>query len=50
MRGDRESATGSAQREKVAQRPPTTGRRRGGGMRFGRANDAEGTSSQAGAS
>jgi len=48
MRGDRGSATWSAQREKVAQRSPMVGRRRGGGSRFAMANDAEG--SQTGAS
>jgi len=50
IKGNRESATGSAQREKVAQHPPMAGRGRGEGTRFGRANDAEGSSSQSAAS
>jgi hypothetical protein len=33
-------------REKEAQHPPQAGRQRGGGTRFGKANDAEGSSSQ----
>jgi len=49
--GGRESATSTAQREKEAQRPPQAhSLRRGGGTRFGRADDAEGSSSQEGAS
>jgi len=44
-RAGRESATWSAWRVKVAQGPPQVDRQRGGGVRFGRANDAEGSSS-----
>jgi len=50
LRLGKESATSSARREKDAQRPPLAGRRRGGGTRFGRADDAEVSSSQVGAS
>jgi len=35
MRGGRESATGSAQTERVANRPPQPSRRRGGSTRLG---------------
>jgi hypothetical protein len=45
LRAGRESAIGSARREKVAQCPPQAGRRRGGGTRFGRADDEERSSS-----
>ena len=37
-------------REKEAQHPPQAGRQRGGGTRFGRADDVEASSTQAGAS
>jgi hypothetical protein len=50
MKGDKESFTSSAQREKEAVRPPLAGRGRGGGTRLHRVDAAGGSTSQTGPS
>jgi hypothetical protein len=46
MRGDRESATGSARAERVATRPPQPSRRRGRGTRLGPSSSSQVDASQ----